>query len=279
MKNVLNDGQDQDKSVFISGAAGGLGSELVKFFADAGYRVIAADHDEQRLSLLNHDNLVTSVIMDVTSPEQINKFKEELGLGITGLDILICAAGIYDFYPVTEAIPGDFQKMMAVNLYGTAELIRVMLAPLIKKQGRVIVVSSESYKIQALFQPYMITKASLEAYCRVARQELALKGVKLTVIRPGAINTPLLYWMKSQGPWGKYPVYQNELKAGWERSVKMVGKITPPEMVASEIFKAATSSKTRRVYRINNSYLLKLVALVPHSIFDRLIFRMFRTKN
>ena len=269
----------ENKIVLITGAGGGLGSALVSQFAEAGYQVIAVDIDGQKLARLKSNGSINRKVLDVTNSAQIMALKKDLDLDHTGLDILICAAGIYEFYPVTEAIPGDFQKMMSVNLHGTADLIREMLEPLIKRQGRVVVVSSESYKIQALFQPYMITKASLEAYCRVARQELALKGVKLTLIRPGAINTPLLNWMTSQGSWEKYPVFKKELKAGWERSVKMVGKITPPEIVASGIFKAATKSKPRRVYRINNSNLLKLVALVPLSVFDWLVARMFRIKN
>ncbi|MCK7460841.1 MAG: SDR family oxidoreductase [Sphingobacterium sp.] len=142
----------------------------------------------ERLS--NLDNVMTKVL-DITNAIQLNDFAKEIDLEHKGLDILICLAGIYDTFPVTEANPDLFKEIITVNLLGTAMLVQGFLKPLIRNKGRVIVVSSESYKIQAMFQPYMISKASLEAYCRVARQELDLKNVKLTVIRPGAIRTPL----------------------------------------------------------------------------------------
>jgi NAD(P)-dependent dehydrogenase (short-subunit alcohol dehydrogenase family) len=266
------------KTVFISGAAGGLGSVLVKKFTDLGYSVFAADIDLTNLSRLNLPGNVITIPLDITNNEAVGKSIRELDLAERGLDILVCLAGIYHTYPVTEADPELFKKIMAVNMIGTAALVRGFLIPLIKNKGRVIVVSSESYKIQALFQPYMISKAALEAWCRAARQELALKDVNLTVIRPGAIRTPLLKWMESPVDEGKYPVFQKEFKKSQERSIKLVGKIALPEKVAEIIIKAATVSKPKRVYRINNNLLLTLVSFLPAGILDRLIIRIFKEK-
>lgn len=266
------------KNVFISGAAGGLGSILVKNFADLGYTVFAADINLTGLSGLNLPGNVIAIPLDVTNTENVSKSIRELDLAELGLDILVCLAGIYHTYPVTEADPELFKKIMAVNLLGTAELVQGFITPLIKNKGRVIVVSSESYKIQALFQPYMISKAALEAWCRVARQELALKDVNLTVIRPGAIRTPLLKWMESPVDEGKYPVFRKEFKKSRERSIKLVGKMALPQKVAEIIIKAATVSKPKRVYRINNNLLLTLVSFLPAGILDWLIIRIFKEK-
>jgi 2,3-dihydro-2,3-dihydroxybenzoate dehydrogenase len=259
------------KTVLISGAAGGLGKVLVKQFAGYGYKVIAVDIDAQGLEcFLNMDHIMTNTL-DITDPEQVKSLISENGLDINGLDILLCLAGIYDTYPVTEAAPDHFKKIIDINLLGTASMIQAMLKPLIRNRGRVIVVSSESYKIQAMFQPYMISKAALEAYCRVARQELALKGVILIVIRPGAIRTPLLNWMKADGDPDKYPVYEQEFRTNRARSVKMVGRISSPESVAQKIFLASRITRPKRVYRINNNPFLSLIALLPPRIFDTLV--------
>jgi NAD(P)-dependent dehydrogenase (short-subunit alcohol dehydrogenase family) len=266
----------KDKTVLITGAAGGLGSALVKLFAEAGFRVIATDIDSRRLSGLDGGDKLIYKALDITDPEQAISVVTEIGLDQTGLDILICAAGIYESFPVTEADPNLFEKIMAVNLLGNVNMVSGLLKPLVKNKGRVIIVSSESHKIQAMFQPYMVSKASLEAYCRSARQELALKGVKLSVIRPGAINTPLLDWMKSAEFVERYPVFNKELRKSWERSVKMVGEIIAPEAVAQKIFIAATAANPKRIYRVNNSKLLYLVSLLPKSFFDWLMIRMFR---
>jgi NAD(P)-dependent dehydrogenase (short-subunit alcohol dehydrogenase family) len=267
------------KTVFISGAAGGLGTALVKEYSGKGYQVIATDIDTQGLSRINSLDQVTAKTLDVTNIENIASIKKEFDLDKRGLDILVCLAGIYHTYPVTEEDPDLFKKIIAVNLLGTASLIQGLLQPLIKNKGRVIVVTSESYKIQAMFQPYMISKAALEAYCRVARQELALKDVKLIVIRPGAIRTPLLGWMNTEYDQGKYPVFSEEFRESWKKSVKMVGKMALPETVAGKIMLASTASKPKRIYRINNSPILTMISMLPAGIFDRLTVKIFKSKD
>lgn len=268
-----------NKTVVISGAAGGLGTVLVKKFAALAYHVVAIDIDKSGLSGFYDLKNVETSVLDVTNLEQVRSFAEELNMDQKGLELLICLAGIYDTYPVTEADPVLLQKIIAVNFLGTASLIQAFLKPLIKSKGRVIVVSSESYKIQALFQPYMISKAVLEAYCRVARQELALKGVKLTVIRPGAIRTPLLNWMSFRGSPGQYPVFDQEFNLSRKKSIELAGRISSPEKVAAKIIQASTVCKPKRIYRINNNPFLTLVSLLPAGIIDRLIVRMFKTKR
>jgi len=260
-----------NKTVVISGAAGGLGTPLVQNFAELEYNVIAVDVDNRVFSLFKDLKNVIVKTCDVTNLEQVRSLAKGLDLEEKGLDILICLTGIYDTYPVTEADPSLLKQIMAVNLFGTASLVNVFLKPLIKSGGRVIVVSSESYKIQTMFQPYMLSKAALESYCRVARQELALKGVTLTVVRPGAIRTPLLNWMSLPGRPGEYQVYGREFDASWKMSIKIVGRITSPEKVAGKILKVSTVTKPRRIIRINNNPVLTLVSLLPVRITDWLM--------
>jgi len=266
---------NHSKTVLITGASGGLGQSLVRIFNNHGFRLIATDIVKPDLTDINGIPGIFFIQADVTDSADVARLKAEAALEETGIDILICAAGIYDTYPVTEADPALFRHMIEVNVLGTVNMVQGMLNPLIKNKGRVIVVSSESYKIQALFQPYMITKASLEAYCLSARQELSLKDVSLTVIRPGAINTPLLNWMKNKVPKEMYPVFGDEFEAGYLESLKLVGKLTPPDVVAGKIFKAAISRNPKRVYRINNNPLLRIASLLPGSVLEKIIKSKF----
>jgi NAD(P)-dependent dehydrogenase (short-subunit alcohol dehydrogenase family) len=266
------------KIVLISGASGGLGRELVKIFANKGFYVIALDRVNFDFTYIENSGQVISKTVDITDENMIRAIREELDLDNSGLDILISAAGIYDTYPLTEAEPSLFSNMIKVNLMGTVNLVQGLLRPLVRNKGRIIVISSESYKIQALFQPYMISKASLEAYCIAARQELALKGVRLSVVRPGAINTPLLNWMKSPDMVDRFHFYQKELRLSWDRSLKMVGRISSPESVALKIFKVATTNRPRRVYLINNDPRLRFVSLLPGSLIDLAVKKLFHNR-
>jgi NAD(P)-dependent dehydrogenase (short-subunit alcohol dehydrogenase family) len=148
----------------------------------------------------------------------------------------------------------------------------------VQNRGRVVVVSSESYKIQAMFQPYMISKAALESYCRVAWQELTLKGVSLTVIRPGAIDTPLLSWQHSD-PQFKDSIFAKEFKASFAESKKLVGNVTSAAKVAEVILKSATARKPKRFYRVNNNPLVTLISFLPSWWLDELIVWRIREKS
>jgi hypothetical protein len=78
---------------------------------------------------------------------------------------------------------------------------------------------------------------------------------------------------------GKYPVFDQEFRNSWKKSIKMVGSITSPEKVAEKILLASTVSMPKRIYRINNNPVLTLVSFLPAGIIDRLIVRMFRLKG
>ena len=267
------------KNVLVTGAGGGLGQAVVQSLLALDYEVIATDLNLSCLESSSHNPNLRKYEVDVTNDEAIRNLSSEMKLKQTGLDVLICLAGIYDTFPVTETNPEKFRQVIAVNFLGTASIINLTLKPLINKQGRVIVVSSESYKLQAMFQPYMISKAALEAYCRVAWQELALKNVSLSVIRPGAFKTPLLKWMEKEAELENPSLYKEEFLASLAQSKKMVGKIISPEKVAEIVVKAATASKPKRYYHVNNNPLLSLISLLPANLIDRLIVNRFKRNS
>lgn len=267
------------KIVLVTGAAGGLGKPVVKSMLALGYDVIATDLDVSGLHSMPANPNLRIHQADITRDDAIRSLSDAMKLEETGLDILICMTGIYDSFPVTETDPEKFRQIMAVNVLGIASTISIMIRPLIKRQGRIVVVSSESYKIQAMFQPYMISKAALETYCRTAWQELALKNISLSVIRPGAIDTPLLKWIDRKMALQEDSVYRQEFEASLVQSKKMVGRIAPAEKVAEIAVKAATARKPKRFYPVNNNPLLSLVSLFPASLIDRMIVWRFRKRK
>jgi NAD(P)-dependent dehydrogenase (short-subunit alcohol dehydrogenase family) len=267
------------KIAVVTGAAGGLGKAVVKALLEENFYVIALDINGEGLRNLDQNPNMEAHACDITNHTHVKSLPASLKLDETGLDALICLAGLYDSFPITENNPEVFNRIMAVNFHANVSLVNAMLKALIKKQGRVVIVSSESHKIQAMFQPYMISKAALEAYARTAWQELALKGVWLSIIRPGAIDTPLLSWMNEEDSVDKDSVYSKEFLASLKQSRRMVGKLTTPEKVAEKIIHAATSRWPKRVYRVNNNLMLSLITLLPPRWIDRLIVKQFRQKG
>ena len=268
---------DPQKTVLITGAAGGIGKATAGIFRANGFRVLAADidvkplhdhfPDEERVIVYGCD------IRDPRSVRQLVSFCNERKISIS---VLVQCAGIYDTFPVTEVSAELFRNTMEVNFLGQQSVLSAFLDQLIRNRGRVITVSSESYRLPALFQPYMISKAALEAFAVTARQELMLKGVKMIIIRPGAVSTQLLKWREGIENPTRNSVYTMEFKRAFDTSLKMVGRITIPGNVAKKIFRAAVVNNPRRVYTINNSMLLRLMSSLPNGLKEYALRRLMR---
>ncbi len=263
--------------VVISGAAGGVGRELTGALIRKGWHVVALDIVPEFSAAVTGSGSFEYHRVDVTDPQAVERLSRLVSAGDGGSFALVSLAGIYETFPVTEDKAGRFLRMSEVNFLSITSLVPPFL-PHLAGGGRVVVVSSESYKIQAPFQPYMVTKAALEAWCRAARLELSLAGARLSVIRPGAIATPLLGWMDRKPAFGS-SVYAREWEAGYTMSLGMVGHPTDAARVAGVIVKALESKNPKRVYRVNNNPLLSIAALIPGRLLDRLILLLLKKKT
>jgi NAD(P)-dependent dehydrogenase (short-subunit alcohol dehydrogenase family) len=265
------------KTAIVTGAGGALGKVVTRLLLESGYHVYAIDLKIGGLEDMESATL-KAIEVDITNAEEIENIFSKLNLDETGLDVLVSLAGIYDTFPVTEGRPEKFKRIMEVNFIATAQLVSGLFKPLVRNKGRVIVISSESYKIQAMFQPYMISKAALEAYCHAAWQELALVGVRLSVVRPGAFKTPLLDWMNWNDIDDPESIFREEFNRSLDQSRKMVGTITSPEKVAEKVMQAVLAKKPKKVYLVNNNPVLSIISLLPDNWIDYLIVKNYKKK-
>jgi 3-oxoacyl-[acyl-carrier protein] reductase len=265
------------KTAVISGAAGGVGRELTLNLVRSGWHVIALDVLSDSPAPSSGTGRYDYYQVDATRREEIEKVARLVPAGTQDAFALISLAGIYDTYPITEDHTGKFLRMSEVNFLSVSFMVSSFL-PQLADGGLVVVVSSESYKIQAPFQPYMVTKAALEAWCAAARLELSLLRARLTVIRPGAIATPLLGWMNRR-PAFEGSAFARQWEAGYEMSLGMTGRPTDPARVVKVILRALESKKPKRVYRVNNNPLLSISSLIPRCLLDRLIILLLKKKS
>jgi NAD(P)-dependent dehydrogenase (short-subunit alcohol dehydrogenase family) len=108
------------------------------------------------------------------------------------------------------------------------------------------------------------------------RQELALKGVKLSIIRPGAINTPFLNDLHELKDRIGDSIYAENLHKFSIKAPEQVRRIAEPEEVASVIIKALLKRNPKRYYRVNNNPMLRVAQLLPHRLRDYFMLRMLR---
>ncbi len=190
MKNLSN------KVAVITGAAGGIGTELTKRFLDEGARVAATDISTEALEKLaaglgRPENLFT-VKADISSEESSNFLYEQVAQKWNAADIVVNNAGWFPFTGFDQMTYEDWRKVMEINLDGTF-LITKSLLPLLKESpaGRIINIASGSYFDPPAGQShYVAAKAGVIGLTRALAVELGDLNITVNAITPGLTSTP-----------------------------------------------------------------------------------------
>jgi NAD(P)-dependent dehydrogenase (short-subunit alcohol dehydrogenase family) len=255
------------RTVLITGAGRGLGRALAAKFRAEGWLVVASDVSSELLADLEGVEGWFTVVMDVTSDVSVNRAFETLRQCIGSLDLIIDNAGIDIYFPLSEAPVDYLKKIFEVNFFGVSRVNQVFL-PLLRKQGGIIAIGSESLHITMPFLSYPITKRALDNYMLALRQELRFSGRWATVVRCGPIRTRIvenLFHLKSE-------VENTSLDDVFRRFAdgvpKEIGKVMDPSEVAGIIYKIAMKSWPKAIYRINNRISLRMLKWLPFRIVE-----------
>ena len=183
-----------DRTVRITGAAGGMGAVSVLRFLDNGDTVIATDSSQDSLAKLatsmDSDRLHIRAA-DITD-EADAKALADLARQTTGrMDVLVNVAGYFPVQPFLEMTAADWRKIIDINLTGTALMCRAML-PLMTGRGwgRITNIGSASIYAGVPGQArYVAAKAGLIGLSRSLARELGGEGVCVNVVAPGVTIT------------------------------------------------------------------------------------------
>ena len=190
----------RDAVVLLTGASSGIGAATARALAREGARLSLVARRASALQALA-DELrrdwgaeVHWAAVDVTDPAQVQDWVHAAHAHFGRVDIAIANAGQYVRRPVTEWQVEDFRRALAVNFYGALHLILAAL-PFMQRQRRghfVLVSSLDAKKGLPLDGPYVAAKYALSGIGGVMRQELAPLGIRVTVVYPGRVDTPMI---------------------------------------------------------------------------------------
>ncbi len=174
----------------VTGASSGIGATTARRLAALGFTVYAAARRAERLEPLATDG-IRVLAMDVTDDES-RRLGIETILAETGrIDVLVNNAGYGSYGAVEDVSADEARAQFDVNLFGAAELIRLVL-PAMRSQGSgtIVNISSMGGRLYTPFGGwYHATKYALEALSDCLRMEVAPFGVNVVIIEPGAIRT------------------------------------------------------------------------------------------
>jgi NAD(P)-dependent dehydrogenase (short-subunit alcohol dehydrogenase family) len=162
------------------------------------------------------------------------------------LDVLVNNAAMAKLQPLSAITPADFDELFHVNVRGPLLLIQELLPALEKKGGCVVTVSSAIVKKAVPHTTlYAASKGAVEAFTRILAKELAVSGIRINAVAPGAIATPLFNKI------GLSPEELLSLKKMQEQNIPL-GRYGEPDEVAKVILALVESSYvTGAVWRVD----------------------------
>jgi 3-hydroxybutyrate dehydrogenase len=191
--------QLKDKAALVTGAASGIGKEIVRTFAAAGARVVIADLNFSAAraaaeELDRSGERVIAVAMDVTSESDVESGMAAAVSAFGRIDVLVSNAGIQIVAPLDELPFADWQRLLAIHLDGAFLTTRAALRQMYRQRsGSIIYMGSVHSKEASLLKaPYVTAKHGLIGLAKVVAKEGAKHGVRANVICPGFVRTPLV---------------------------------------------------------------------------------------
>jgi NAD(P)-dependent dehydrogenase (short-subunit alcohol dehydrogenase family) len=192
-------GRSPDRSVLITGAAGGIGSALVKHLNTEGWRVIATDRPEACPPPTYQTGPAVHWLPGDLEPlasagEPLESFAlevVELSRGAP-LSAIVHNAALQRLGSFADLTIADWQTSLAVNLLAPVAISRRLLGELISSRGSIVHISSiHSQLTKAQFTAYATSKAALSGLTRALSVEIG-HLVRVNAIEPAAIRTPML---------------------------------------------------------------------------------------
>ena len=266
------------KSVVISGYSGGMGQESAKKFSQNGYFVFGLDIKEPKVILENTKFIKT----DLRDMDSLKKAFDIVSKETNELDLIINMAGIYDFNSLIEMSEEEFMRIFDINVFSIYRMNKTFL-PLLKKKGKIIIVSSELAPLDPLpfTGIYAMTKTTIEKYAYSLRMELQLLDYQVSVIRPGAVDTTLLD--VSTNRVDHFTESTELYKDSSQRFKRVINTVEarkiPPMKIANLAYKIANKKKPRYIYKINRNPLLLMLNILPDRLQNYIIRKILTKKH
>lgn len=234
----------KNKVVIITGASSGIGAATTKKLVESGAKLVIGARREERLKELADNFPNGSVIYQKTDVSNLDDMKSLAKLAIDKfgrIDAIYNNAGVMPTASLNEYRHDEWQRMLNINIMGVLNGIEAVL-PTMEKQGSGHILATSSVAGHVVYPGsavYCGTKFAVRAIMEGLRQEEGSKGIKSTIISPGAVDTELY-----KSVTGKQA--QEELIDSW----KQPNKALKAEDIADGVVYALDSSNHTSVSEI-----------------------------
>jgi NAD(P)-dependent dehydrogenase (short-subunit alcohol dehydrogenase family) len=266
-------------AVVVTGASSGIGEACARRLAGLGFHVFAGVRKPEDAERLQREIAgVTPLIIDVVDADLIAQAVRTVADATGGrLHGLVNNAGVAVPAPIEHQPIEDFRRQLEVNLIGQVAVTQAFLPQLRAARGRIVNMSSIGGKVAVpLLGAYAASKFGMEGFSDTLRRELRPWGIRVAVIEPGTIATPI---------WDKGIASGDELEATLTEQAKrdygpLIATVRiaseqgartglPPDAVAKDVAHALAAKRPKTRYLVGRE--AKSRALLARLAGDRVI--------
>jgi NAD(P)-dependent dehydrogenase (short-subunit alcohol dehydrogenase family) len=241
--------------VWVTGASSGIGLAVARRYAKAGHEVIVSARRQAELEALAASLPAWPITLDVTDREAVIDTVARIERERGPLDLAILNAGTYVPVGVADFSTAVAAQLMTVNYLGLCHALEALM-PAMRARGHghiAAMASLAAYCGLPYAGPYSASKSAVMRLCEALAPELARDGVRLSVVSPGFVRTPL--------------TDRNDFPMPW-----LVDADTAAQRIEHGL--AAGSFEVRFPRRL--AWTMRLLSLLPAPVYFALTRRMLR---
>jgi 2,3-dihydro-2,3-dihydroxybenzoate dehydrogenase len=229
----------EHKVALVTGAAGGIGSAVVRALAERGAVVAAVDREDERLrkaaAELSAEGLrVTAFPADVSDSAAVETLVDAVEQQLGPVDYLVNGAGVLRLGEVSALTDEDWRTTFAVNVDGVFHLSRAVVNRMVpRRRGALVTIASNAASTpRAEMAAYAASKAAATMLTKSLGLEVARFGIRCNVVAPGSTDTPMLssMWHDESGPRGTIQGRPDAFRVGIP-----LGKLAQPSDIADAV--------------------------------------------
>ena len=248
------------KVIWITGASSGIGKALSLKFANEGWIVAASARRENLLEELKELNKnIHPFPLDVTNSNQCKAIFENITKKFNDIEISVFCTGMHDPKSEKEFNLDKIKEIMEVNYFGTMNSINSVYKYYSeKKSGQISIVSSVAgYRGLPAAGAYCASKSALTSFAESLHFEMKRKNIRISLVSPGFIKTPM--------------TDKNEFP---------MPMIKSPEFAAEQIYNGLIQSNSFEIHFPKLfTYIMKFLKILPNSIYFKLVEKGMKKIN
>ena len=241
-----------NKVIWITGGSSGIGKALAYKFANEGWQVALSARREELLNEISRsNNNIHSFPLDVLDIEKCKEVFNKIVNKFENIDIAVFSTGIHDPNSERKLNLESIRKIMETNFFGTINSVNSVYNYFKdKNSGHISIVSSVAgYRGLPMAGAYCASKSALISYAESLYFEMKRFNVRVSVVNPGFIKTP----MTDQNP---FPMPM----------------IVSAEFAAEEMFKGLTKSNSFEIHFPKKfTFIMKILKIMPNWLYLKLI--------